>query len=57
MKRRTYVGIIQNDICDIKTLVLAEDAGQAKEKVLRNFGDGLGKTYREEDLPIIAFGE
>ena len=57
MNRRTYVGIIQNDICDIKTLVLAEDAVEAKAKVLRHFGDALGKTYREEDLTIIAFGE
>ena len=57
MNRRTYVGIIQNDICDIKTLVLAEDAVEAKTKVLRHFGDALGKTYREEDLTIIAFGE
>ena len=57
MNRRTYVGIIQNDFCDIKTLVLAEDAGEAKAKVLRNFGDGLGRTYREEDITIRAFGE
>ena len=57
MNRRTYVGIIQNDFCDIKTLVLAEDAGEAKAKVLRNFGDCLGRTYREEDVTILAFGE
>lgn len=54
--RKTYVGIIQNERCDMKTLVLAENALQAKEKVLRNFAEGLGRTYREEDLTIIAFG-
>lgn len=54
--RKTYVGIIRNENCDIQTLVLAEDVLRAKEKVLRHFGDGLGKTYREEDLTIIAFG-
>lgn len=55
--RKTYVGIICNERCDIKTLVLAESALEARAKVLRNFGDGLGKTYREEDLQIIAFSD
>lgn len=53
--RKTYVGIIQNDLCDIKTLVLAENAAAAKARVLANFSEGLGKTYREEDLQIIPF--
>ncbi len=57
MNRRTYVGIIQNDLCDIKTLVLAESADAARARVLDKFGAGLGKTYREEELQIIAFGD
>ena len=55
--RKTYVGIICNAHCDIKTLVLAESALEARAKVLRNLGDGLGKTYQEEDLQIIAFSD
>lgn len=54
--RNTYVGIIQNERCDIKILVLAENARAARARVLERCGDGLGKTYREEELQIIAFG-
>lgn len=53
--RRTYVGIIHNDRCDIKIFVLAESAGAARARVLDQCVEGLGKTYREEDLQIIAF--
>lgn len=53
--RKTYVGIIQNDLCDIKILVLAENATAAKARVLDKCKAGLGKTYREEELQIIAF--
>lgn len=55
--RKTYVGIIRNEMYDIKTLVLAEDAAAARAKVLANFGDCLGEGYREEDLQIIAFAD
>lgn len=55
--RNTYVGIIQNELCDIKILVLAEDAGAARAKVLDKCKEGLGKTYRETDLQIIAFAQ
>ena len=57
MMKRTYVGIIQNELCDIKTLVLAESAEAARARILDNFRAGLGKTYREEDLRIIAFAD
>ena len=53
--RKTYVGIIQNEYCDIKILVLAENAGVARARVLDRCKEGLGKTYREEELQIIAF--
>lgn len=55
--RKTYVGIIQNELCDIKILVLAESAGAARARVLDKCAEGLGKTYREEDLRIIAFAD
>lgn len=53
--RRTYVGVIQNDQCDLKALVLAENEGEARAKVINTFKDGLGRTYREEELQIVAF--
>lgn len=53
--RKTYVGIIRNELCDMKILVLAENAGAARARVLETCRDGLGKTYWEEDLQIIAF--
>ena len=56
MKRKTYLGIIQNERCDIKTFVLAESAGAARARILACFSEGLGKTYREEELQIIPFG-
>lgn len=55
--RRTYVGIIRNELWDIKTLVLAEDAAAAKARVLANFSQSLGKTFLEDDLRIVAFGD
>lgn len=55
--RKTYVGIIQNERCDIKILVLAENAGAARDRVLDKCKEGLGKTYREEELRIIAFAQ
>lgn len=53
--RKTYVGIIRNDMCDIKILVLADSAHAARERVLDRCSGWLGKTCREEDLQIIAF--
>lgn len=55
--RKTYIGIIQNDRWDIKTLVLAENPGMARARVLENMGPKLGSSFRDEDLQIIAFGE
>lgn len=54
--RKTYVGILQNELCDIKILVLAESPEAARERVLGNMPHGLSKTCREEDLKIVAFG-
>lgn len=52
---KTYVGIIQNERYDVKILVLAENMPSARAKVLDKFGEGLGKTYQEADLQVIAF--
>lgn len=56
MKKKTYLGIIENEHCDIKTFVLADDADAARAKVLSHFSKGLGRTYRAEELQIIPFG-
>ena len=53
--KRTYVGILCNERYDLKTMVLADNAGAAKEKVLAHCR-GLGKTFREEEVQIIPFG-
>lgn len=53
--KRTYVGILCNERYDMKTMVLADNAGAAKEKVLAHCR-GLGKTFREEEVQIIPFG-
>ena len=52
---RTYVGILCNERYDLKTLVLADSVGAAKEKVLVHCR-GLGKTFRAEEVQIIPFG-
>lgn len=54
--KRTYVGIVRNEVCDMKIFVLAENAGVAKARVLDQVGKGLGRACREEDLQIIPFG-
>ena len=53
--KRTYVGIIQNPVCDMKTMVLAENADAAKTRVVSHCRQ-LGKIFREEEVQIIAFG-
>ena len=55
--KKTYLGIIENEHCDFKTFVLAEDAATAKARVLRHFSEGLGRTYRAEEVQIIPFGQ
>lgn len=57
MKKKTYLGIIENEHCDLKTFVLAEDVSAARARVLSHFSEGLGRTYRAEELRIIPFGE
>lgn len=57
MKKKTYLGIIENEHCDLKTFVLAEDEAAARVRVLSHFSEGLGRTYRAEELRIIPFGE
>ena len=53
--RKTYVGILRNDHCDFQTLVLAENDGAARARVVAHCRD-LGKTFREDEVQIIAFG-
>lgn len=55
--KKTYLGIIENGQCELKTLVLAENAAAARDRVLSHFAEGLGRAYRAEELRIIPFGE
>jgi hypothetical protein len=57
MMKKTYLGIIENEHCDLKTFVLAEDTASARDRVLAHFSQGLGRTYRAEELRIIPFGQ
>lgn len=51
----TYVGTIKDQ--QFKTLVLAEDDEEAKQKVYRKFRAWWGGEYRQEDVQICAFGD
>lgn len=57
MSRAVYVGHIKNDLCDTKTLVIADKADAALEKVIEKFSDDLGVTYQKSDVRIYLFGE
>ena len=57
MKKKTYLGIIENEHCDLKTFVLAEDAAAARARVLSHFSRGLGRPYQAEEVQIIPFGQ
>lgn len=52
-----YVGKIQNDILDVKTLVTAENETEAREKVKIKFIRDLDKFYHEEEIQICLFSE
>ena len=56
MKKRTYLGIIESEHCALQTLVLAEDAGVARARVLDHFSRTMGRPCREDQLRVIPFG-
>ena len=53
--KKTFVGIIRSECYDLQTLVLAENTGAAREKVLAHCR-GLGKSLRDDQVQIIPFG-
>lgn len=55
MARETYIGVIQNDECDTKTLVVAENEADAMEQVLEKFRTSL--HYTKDDVTIIRFSD
>ena len=57
MSRTVYVGHIKNDLCDTKTLVIADTADTALEKVIEKFSEDLGITYQKSDVRIYPFAE
>ena len=55
MNRSAYIGIIKNDLCDVKTIVMAENQENAKSQVIEKFYKGLGRTFCETDVQILHF--
>jgi hypothetical protein len=53
--KKTFAGIVHSEQYDLQTLVLAENAGAAKEKVLAHCRS-LGKTFHADQVQIIPFG-
>lgn len=52
MKRITYKCIINNELCDVKTLVVADDEADALAKVMVKFKD---IEHTEQDVSISPF--
>lgn len=55
MDRIVFIGHIKNDICNIKTLVVAETGLEALEKVIDKFSEGLDVTYQRSDVCVYPF--
>lgn len=55
MDKTTYIGIIKNDECDVKTIVNAENESDALKMVMGKFKDTL--KYTEDDVTITRFSE
>ena len=55
MSRTVYIGHIKNDLCDTKTLVIADTADAALEKVIEKFREDLGVTYQKSDVCVYPF--
>ena len=52
MAKTVYVGHIRNELYETKTLVVAENAEDARAKVLEKLSNHLGTLYQEQDLQI-----
>ena len=52
MRKRTFVGTINNESCDVKTLVVAENEADALVQVMAKFPN---IEYTEEDVTITPF--
>ena len=55
MAKTVYVGHIRNELYETKTLVVAENAEDARAKVLEKLSNHLGTLYQEQDLQIKPF--
>lgn len=53
----TYIGIGKNQLSALKTLVLAKNDEEAREKIMSKFCSWWGGDCREEDILIRAFAE
>lgn len=57
MNRTVYIGIIKNDQYDVKTLVVAENSEDAKQKVLEKFKSDFGTYFHEDDVSVRLFAD
>lgn len=55
MKNDVYVGYIQNDILDVKILVLAGDPMQARAKAVDRFSASLKCSFRDSEVQVQLF--
>lgn len=55
MNKTTYIGIIKNSECDVKTIVKAESESDALKMVMEKFKDTL--NYASNDVTILRFSE
>lgn len=55
MKNEVYVGYIQNDILDVKILVLAGDPIQARAKAVDRFCASLKSSFQTSDVRVQLF--
>ena len=53
--KSTYVGILEDDVNEIKTLVPAEDEHEARELILNKFRTEFGLDFWDEDVTVCLF--
>jgi len=53
--KSTYVGILEDDVNEIKTLVPAEDEYEARELILHKFRTEFGLDFEDENVTVCLF--
>ena len=53
--KSTYVGILEDDVNEIKTLVSAMDEHEARELILHKFRTEFGLDFDDENVTVCLF--